>query len=189
MLSWIGWLYRFVKRLLSGRRVGFSDKERGIFRYWNGSAFVVADPFEVQRLLEKHGGRNWMQLMSGLGLGGGIDVSKLSPAVRESMAAVYSNSITKLSDLVRLAFHVGPLRMLDGKVVGLVDSECLTLLADFFSFLTDLETEFRPLLLPPIVEDSEPSAEELTTEPLSESQWDGTDLDGSEPKTLQEASQ
>lgn len=182
MLGWLKWL--FVRKASC-----FSDKDRGIFRYWNGAAFVVADPFEVQRLLEKHGGRNWMELLSGLGLGGNVDHTKLSPAVRESMAAMYSNSVTKLSDLVRLAFHVQPLRMVDGKVVGLVDSECLTLLSDFFAFLTELEVEFRPLLLPPIVEDSEPSADDLTTEQSAESPKTEAESDASGPKMLPEESE
>ena len=156
-----------VKRLLSGVKGPFSDRERAIFTYFDGHGRAAADPFEVQRLLEKHGGRNWMDLLSGLRLGGGIDLDKLSPQIRESIAVHYQDSVTKLSDLVRLAFHVGPLRMVNGKTIGLVDSECLKLLCDFFDFLNSLEEEYRPLLLPPMEES--PSADDSTTEPLSES--------------------
>lgn len=174
-------LWEWFKRKFQKKVGGFSARERAIFGYFDGSVQRWIDPFEVQRSLEKHGGKNWMELFTGLNLGGGIGLDKLSPQIRESVSASYQNSITKLSDLVRLAFHVSPLKSLDGKPIGLVDSECIDLLFRFINWLSDLEEEFRPLLLPPM-ESAGPLEGESTIEPSLVSPAITIESDESEPK-------
>lgn len=173
-------LWRWLKSL-SGKRGGFSDRERAIFEYWDGSKWQWADPFQIQRDLEQHGGKGWTDYLSGLSVGGGVELDKMSPSIRQAVVDNFHFAVKTIAELVRKVFHVSFLRSLDGKPVGLSDAECVDLLADYLDFVSKLENEFRPLLLPPMAAD-QPSAEDSITGPCAESPLDENAYDGTEPK-------
>lgn len=188
-----GWLKRLWTWLLP-KRGGFSERERAIFKYWTGSAYRWADPFEIQRALEKHGGKGWMSMLRGLDAGGGIKLEKMSEPVRTAVVESFHHAVKQVADLVRLSFHVQPIGSISAgskvAVTGLTDSECVDLLASYLDFLADLEDEFRPLLLPPMEEPAPPSeGDDSTIEQSSGLPETGNACEMNEPKTLPEESQ
>lgn len=183
----MGWLWRFVKSWFVSAGP-FSERARAIFKYWDGVSWKWIDPFEVQRSLDKHGGKNWMELWSGMSLGGGVELDKMSGPIRTAVFDSYKQSALNLANLVRLAFHIIPLRSDNGKPIGLSDTECLHLLTDFFVWLSALEEEFRPLFLLPTEEPQDPS-EDWITEPSADSPDAGTESEPTSPMMSPEASQ
>ena len=172
----------FLKRLWRGD----ASRRRAIFRYFNGSETTWADPFQITRDLEKHGGKNWMALLSGLSLGG-VPLEKMEPNVRQSAIDNFHHSVSEVANLVRLAFRCHYLQASGGKPIGLSDGEAIDLLGEFVTFLNGLEEEFRPLLSPPVAE-SQSAEDDLTTGPLLDSRETETGCEENSAMTSPEES-
>lgn len=132
-------MFSFLRRLLG---LSYSKRERGIFRYFDGSKWRRADPFEANRKLEKEGGKDWTSLLAGIRIEK-VPFEKLSPGMMRAVADNWHHSIEKLAELARKVFDVKPISD-DG---GLTDGQALSLLMDFLDWISACEEDFRPLLV------------------------------------------
>lgn len=102
---------------------GYKPRERLIYRYFNGSEVVAADPFPLQMgLLEKEGLDQDLKIMS----------SQSIPLTGENGTL---GTVVEIVNHVRKVFQVEPYKNANGKESGLTDKECLELLGHFFGWL------------------------------------------------------
>ncbi len=113
---------------------GFSERERLIFRYFDGQHIVGADPLKI------HAGL--------LAIPDLIHDSQL--AMLESDSPVFqkqsSEASSRLAGQLAKVFHVQPFTEVDGKCTGLTDAEIIGLLVHFDSFLQPLKK--KPVISP-----------------------------------------
>jgi len=99
----------------------FSDKERMIFRYHNGTKQIAADPLVIQR-----------KLLSQKDVDLDSEFRLAVSDTKESLAA-----ISRVVDVIRFSFGVKPLDPETEE--GLTDTECLQLMASYAEFLNELK--------------------------------------------------
>lgn len=135
-------MFSFLRRLFG---LSYSPREKGIFRYFDGSKWRRSDPFELNRNLEKIGGKDWTGLMTGINIEK-TPFEKLSHGMLASVATNWNYSVEKLAELARKVFGLKPVSD-DPDAPGLPDSACLTVLMDFLDWAALCEEEFRPFLI------------------------------------------
>ncbi len=99
----------------------WKPEDRQIYRYFNGTGVIAADPLPLQLALSEYEGLDVeFRLMGG---------GELTPAKEKATAT--RNVVT----LARKVFRVEPFQeAADGKTAGLTDGECLQLLYHFMEW-------------------------------------------------------
>ena len=157
-----GWISRLFGR---SRPAIFAERDRLIFRFWDGTRQRAADPLDVRAALDEHGGPNWPDLLGVFGLAA-TEGMPMSPAVQASHAANVNASVGDLVALTRQAFGVEPFREReDGTTTGMTQAETLDLLTSYLTFAQQLEESARPFRSGPNSTGVRPSPEESTTPP------------------------
>ena len=143
-----------------GRRApgDYSRRERVIYRYWDGTREVSADPIQLQRDLNA---------FPGLNLEADLAVMNISPERQMENPKIGKDadaSAVKIAAAVRHAFHVEPYQDLgNGKSKGLTETEVIELLANFGAFIGDLKKKLGIWPTSPKPTGSQPLAEESPT--------------------------
>ena len=114
---------------------------RRIFKYHDGWGWRWADPIVLQRELDKAGGDNWTAHLDILRLVCKQDASKLSPTLAAEQDKASDEAIEALAGIVRKAFRVQEVNR-DG--YGLTEAECINLLAQFLTWMSEAEEDARP---------------------------------------------
>lgn len=107
----------------------YKPTERNIYEYWDGEAERVIDPLAV---LWKLGSQS--KLLADISVSDTLLSGNIANLKPSDLAALQN-----VVDFVRSAFGIKPLGKVDGKLVGLGDSEVLQLLQDFSMFNEDLK--------------------------------------------------
>lgn len=161
MFSWLFNLFR-------GRSAPFSERQRLIFRYWDGTKTRRADPWAIAQRLNESG--DWQELAR--------TVLLRPPALELS-----SNLLNKLGEqreritrdliaIARKAFDITPLSENEnGRLTGLGDWEVIVVLSVYIEFANQLRNEVLPLLKPWRPSEGVPStaSTDSTTAPSAES--------------------
>ena len=96
----------------------FDERQRNIFRYWNGIAYVWGDPLQIyRRLLVAFGG----------------DMGPTYANAASEDPAISLPALGELADKVRDAFGMVPFDQATGQ--GATESDCLDALADWSAHL------------------------------------------------------
>jgi hypothetical protein len=166
-----GAMFGWLRSLL-----GLSGRDRIVFRYFNGSRVVGADPLRLKAALDaacpqwaakcEQLGAVERTSRSGLPLSPGIVAEQLRQ--REALTA----------DLIggaRKAFGLADYSEAGGKASGVTDLEALDVLAEFLGWVADVMEDTRPLASPPPSTESAAQA----SVPVSESDSPSTPTESS----------
>ncbi len=146
-------MWNWIKRRWSRGR-------RGIFQYWDGTAWRYADPMVIVRGLQDHPRFSWSQHP--------VEVTRGDVGALKICA-----------DAVRDVFGIGTFDGVMGS--GLTEQECLELLGTFSAYLTGVKKNGNPSLTSPaptVPASSPPSTEPTPTNAVSDS---GSTSTASEP--------
>lgn len=148
----------------NGRVNGYSRREWLIFRFWDGTREVAADPLRISRGLLN---------VPGLNLEEDIKLATLANPMAGKAA---DEAVARLVGAVQSVFGVKEFREERGKAEGLTDFECIQLLNTFGAYIGDLKKKLSPS--PTSTTPTDPSAESPPTPTSADST--GT---GAEPPT------
>lgn len=135
-------MFQWLKNLMAPRR-----SERAIFAYSDGTRTRHVDPIAAWSKIEDSLGTEWTQLIRILtaplpAMPAGVDAT----GTLATHAKAQAEASTKIADAVCGAFGVEPLSTVDGKPVGLTQSERIQLAAEFVFFVSDLAEKARPFV-------------------------------------------
>lgn len=113
----------------------WGEAERSIYRFNDGTEERAVDPMTTLRKL---------QTMPGLALETDLTLASVVESGGK-MAEEGEAAIVRLVDGARKAFNIPELKVIDGKVVGLTESECLSLLIHFGRYVSRIRESAVPL--------------------------------------------
>lgn len=116
-----------------------SDVKRGIFRFWDGKKVRSVDPMATDARLQKHGGKDWSELLATINAADNAIV-KPGGALAAEVERSRHEAVEKLVQLVRDAFSIA-----DVENGGLSSSECVEVMARYLAFIVAVKERFHPL--------------------------------------------
>jgi len=125
---------------------GYIPRERVIFRYWNGSKIMLADPMRIQAgLLDLPDFEADLKIM-------GLQAEE---AQKEARAA-----LMRIAAGVRKIFGIEELHLVPDtdEECGLTDAECVALMMEFIGFITECKKKVAPWLISAKPTEAESSA-------------------------------
>jgi hypothetical protein len=131
----------------------FSNRSRRIFRYWNGTKWIWADPIVLQREIDKAGGDNWTANLDILRAATSFDSSKLGPALLKEQSKAVEEAVAAIVGIVRKSFDAPAI---DSSGKGVTEAECVNMLAQFTNWMSEAEIDARPFRNSPPPTDSPP---------------------------------
>lgn len=132
------WLYRLWARLFRSRN------NRAIFTYSIGGEIRYSDPIEIDKLLVRHGGEDWGQLIDAVSklkrpLNPVSEMAMGADAIKERKQR-FDQLITKLVELSRAVFDL-PALSVDGS--GYSSIEAIAVMTAYVNFIAKLTEESR----------------------------------------------
>lgn len=162
------WLRKWFKK---------PQSERHIFRYWDGSEWLYADPLVVKRKLDEKGGEDWPKLFNIFTLPTSFGCEPLSDNLMKELLNKQENTRKTIIEMVRYAFDVQPFAYSDksrsipaeggGWIIkektptGLTELETINLLHSFVNWIGDTIGSVLPFSMPSKSVVSVPSGEQL----------------------------
>lgn len=109
----------------------FSLENRSIYKYHNGTKYVLADPLAIYRTLASFPDIDLDRDLKVLGL-----AFRPNPATDPGLEKEIVGTFGRLIGAIRQAFKVSEFQVQeDGTPIGLTEEECMLLLADYADFI------------------------------------------------------